>query len=735
VNRRRSLPFLAVMFALSGCAGLIHEVAWARTLGQSLGNSLQALTIVLVAFLGGLGLGSAAGARLAGRCRNPLAAYAGVEGILALFGIASPAVAALVPRFLEAFGPGCESTLSLQALRLGVAIVALAPPTLLMGASFPILVRQAVGSGAAPGNALAVLYGANTLGGAAGALVGSFGLLPFLGTRGSFVAAGLLNATAAGLACWRKRTSQAAAAMSVPITPLVDLEPQASRPRGLSMPALAVLAALAGSAGAVLQVGWTRCAALAFGSSVYALGVTLTSYILGLGAGPLVVRRRLSRPGGAPLVLALALAGAGLSSLLLVPVLGRLPIVAAFASGRIAPTPGLLIAVQFSIMVGLLLVPTLCLGAAFPALAACVSGRPGETHGPAGHLYAVSSWGSVAGFILAGFVALPQAGTRRTLLAASAATLLLAIVPVWSLPMRRRLASIGVTGLVLGALLLPVFLPAWDLDLISGGGFLYGPIYRSASGARGDLGAAIRRRGEILFAREDGVALVTTRRSPAGILSLQINGKTEASTGGDMSTQLLSAHLPLLLHPAPADVLIVGLASGISLGAAERHAVRTIQVIEIAPAVRQAARWFDDWNGRALDDARVQVVLDDARSRLLVRPRRFDVIASQPSNPSSSSGWPGRACSRGGCSASGSRPTASPRRTSAAWSGRSWRSFPGRPCGRSRRGAATTSSWGSRGTGPCGSTRRACATRATGRPGSTWSAPVSRTRPIFCPVS
>ena len=636
MSRPRSLPFLAAIFALSGCAGLIHEVAWARALGQSLGNSLQALTIVLVSFLGGLGVGSAAASRLAGRLRNPLAAYAALEGLLAVYGLVSPAVAALVPRVLEAIGPACGSPLSLLALRSGVAVVVLALPTILMGASFPILVREAVGGGAAPGRVLAVLYGVNTLGGALGALIGSFGLLPFLGTRGSFLAAGVLNAVAAGSALLRKDQGHAADRPSAGASRIPSAEPAApSRsPRALSLPALAFLAAFAGATGAILQVGWTRAAALAFGSSVYALGVTLASYILGLGAGPILVRRRLTQPGAPPLVLAVALAGAGLSSLLLVPVLGRLPIVAAFASGRIAPTPAMLIAVQFSVIAALLLIPTFCLGAAFPALAACGAALPGaSTHVSAGRLYAASSWGSVAGFVLAGFVALPGVGTRRSLLAASAVPLLLAIIPVFSLPMRRRRASIAALGLALGALLLPAFLPAWDLDLVSGGGFLYGPIYRSASGAGGDLGGAIRRRGDILFAREDGVALVTVRRSPAGVLSLQINGKTEASTGGDMSTQLLSAHLPLLLHAAPDDVLIVGLASGITLGAAERHDVRAIQVIEIAPAVREAARWFDDWSGSALEDARVQVVFDDARSRLLVTPRRFDVIASQPSNP------------------------------------------------------------------------------------------------------
>ncbi|HYS78836.1 MAG TPA: tetratricopeptide repeat protein, partial [Candidatus Dormibacteraeota bacterium] len=216
---------------------------------------------------------------------------------------------------------------------------------------------------------------------------------------------------------------------------------------------------------------------------------------------------------------------------------------------------------------------------------------------------------------------------------ASSASLLLGLIPLIGLSARRRSSWLAAAGLLSAALLVPPLLPGWDPRLISGGAFLYGPIYRAAAGARGDLKEAIRRRGPILFSKEDGVSLVTVRRSPAGVLSLQLNGKTEASTGGDMSTQLLSAHLPLLLHSSPADVLVIGLASGITLGAVERHPVRSIEAIEIAPGVVRAARLFDAWNQRALDDPRASVTIDDARSRLLVRRTRYDVITSQPSNP------------------------------------------------------------------------------------------------------
>ena len=621
---------LTLVFALSGCAGLVHEVAWARALGQSLGNSLQALTTVLAVFLGGLGLGSAIAARAAGRSRDPLRAYAVIEGLLALCGVLAPALARVLPLILEAAGPWCGSEWSLSVLRCGLAVLALAPTTLLMGATLPYLVRESVSLGAPPGGALAALYGANTLGAAAGALLGSFALLPLLGTRAAFLAAGLMNALAAAAAVLLRSRPRAAPAGRQPLPSEAPAQAvpafSSARRQGLLMSA----AALSGAVGAVLQVGWTRVAALAFGSTVYALGITLASYIFGLGVGPFLARRRMARDGS-PAPAAAALAAVGLSSLLLVPILGRLPIVAAIASGWTDAAPASLLALQFGVVAALLLVPAVAQGTAFPALAAAAAGDPRDAHRLAGRLYAISTWGSVLGFVLAGLVALPFLGARRSLVAASAVSMLIALLPLSLLP-RRKVAMAG-GGLLFGALVLPWVLPGWDQELMSGGGFLYGPIYRSASGGGAHLRELIRGRGEILFSREDGTGLVTVRRSPAGIQSLQINGKTEASTGGDMSTQLLSAHLPLLLHPEPLDVLVIGLASGITLGAAERHPLRSIEVVEIAPAVAEAAKRFDAWNGRALADPRVRLVIDDARGRLIPRARRFDVITSQPSNP------------------------------------------------------------------------------------------------------
>ena len=115
---------------------------------------------------------------------------------------------------------------------------------------------------------------------------------------------------------------------------------------------------------------------------------------------------------------------------------------------------------------------------------------------------------------------------------------------------------------------------------------------------------------------------------------MTIDGKADAGTGEDIGTQLILGHLPLLLHPNPEDVLVIGLGSGITLGAVEQHPeVKTIDAVEIEPAVVEAARYFNKYNNRALEDPRLNLIVGDARNYTLLSDKKYDVITAEPSNP------------------------------------------------------------------------------------------------------
>ena len=101
----------------------------------------------------------------------------------------------------------------------------------------------------------------------------------------------------------------------------------------------------------------------------------------------------------------------------------------------------------------------------------------------------------------------------------------------------------------------------------------------------------------------------------------------------DMPTQLMLGHLPLLVHPAPSEVAVIGLGAGVTAAAVARHPVTRLDVVEIEPAVVEASRFFTKVNDGVLGDPRVRTVLADGRNFLLTSSRRFDVIISEPSNP------------------------------------------------------------------------------------------------------
>ena len=138
--------------------------------------------------------------------------------------------------------------------------------------------------------------------------------------------------------------------------------------------------------------------------------------------------------------------------------------------------------------------------------------------------------------------------------------------------------------------------------------------------------------GRLLYYRDGAMASVAVREA-AGTTSLAIDGKVDASNAGDMLTQRLLAHVPLLLHPAPRRAAILGLGSGVTLGSALRHPLERADVLEISPEVVQASRFFEPENSRALADPRVRLIVGDGRTHLMLSReslRRHRLGALQP---------------------------------------------------------------------------------------------------------
>jgi spermidine synthase len=624
-----------LIYGASGAAALIYEVTWTRLLTLEMGHGVAAASTVLAAFMGGLAIGAAVGGRYGGRLSpaGALRTYAGLEVAIALLALLLPMqLAALHPLFVTTYANG-DSAVAFPLVRLVSSLLLVAIPAAAMGATFPIASRWMVPDASRAAGAAGQLYASNTVGAALGALTAGFVLLPALGLSGATwvgVAINLAVAVASWAIAARVGTAPAGAEArrAEPTRPKRDRRGAKAAPAhaGLGLPWVAATAlGLSGFASLALQVVWTRLLALILGPTTYAFSVIVSTFIAGLAIGsavaaPLAARSRHPMLGLALCLLAsvalAAAAAAGVDWALL-----------SMAAAVTAPDAafGTVLARQV-VLVGTLLVPmTVAFGAAFPFAVAVGTKDDATVVSDLGLIYAVNTVGAIVGALAAGFLLVPQLGLHNTirlvviLMAAGTAVLLL-VSPTTA---RTRLAGLAAAA----AVLFPgVALPGWNASLLSSGAYKY------ASAASGlDLTTSLTA-GRLLYYREGASATVAVREV-AGTTSLSIDGKVDASNAGDMLTQRLLAHIPLLLHPEPTRVAILGLGSGVTLGSALRHPIEAADVLEISPEVVEASRFFEPENHQALADPRTRLIIGDGRTHLRLSRDQYDVIVSEPSNP------------------------------------------------------------------------------------------------------
>jgi spermidine synthase len=662
-------------FFLSGATGLVYEVLWTRLLGATIGNTHFSITLVVSVFMGGLALGSYAGGRRADRSANPLRLY----GILVLLiGLSCllipPLVEAARPIFAWLYPPydGDPEAGPLLAVRILVCALLLIVPTSFMGATLPVLSRHFARSLGRVGGTVGALYALNTLGAVVGALFTGFIGIHRLGLWGTnLLAVGIDVAIGlAVLAAARKAASAPAAPREPEPARALPREPAAAPAAGAGAPSamegaraasvrLAVLAfALSGFANMLLQIAWTKAIVLTIGNSTYAFSLIVSLFILGIALGGGIVSSFVDRLRNPPLALGALILLTGLSVAATIPLLGYFPILGARLFGSIEePRYETLLLLHVLLVAAVILPSTVLMGTVFPIVGKIRTLSIASVGSAIGGAYFWNTVGSILGTLAAGFVFIPLFGrVYDTLYLGAGVSLLVGFVLVLlSLP--RPDLRLAVSAAFAALVLLPqlMFLPHgvlgsknpyWHPAIMSQGAYVsstFRHAYRDAEGRvipRREYVEDVLRVNTVLSYHEGIHAPVAVVRSPTGAVAMRISGKVEASlapSGGynnDLPHQILAGHLPMILHPAPREVLTLGLGGGVTLGTLTLYPVDSIDSLEISPEVIAAAReHFAEANRGALDDVRVRNVIGDGRNHLEYTPRRYDVITSVPSNP------------------------------------------------------------------------------------------------------
>ena len=583
--------------------------------------------------MGGLAIGAFAGGAWTRRltASRALRAYACIEIAIGALALLVPfEIAAFHPLLARAYGDGPGGSL-FHTVRLLSALLIVGAPATLMGATYPLITHAAASDAPSSG----ALYASNTAGAAAGALATGFVFLPIMGLFRSTLVGVAGNVVVAVIA-WRlataERLREAEPAADIPSAPArtrrARSAPAAQAPVA-ALPAhfrLALFAtAAAGCSALALELAWTRTLAMVMGPTTYAFSATVACFIVGLAIGSGLAAWRLRVRGDRwPAIgwLALVLAAAALATGVAVGTFDSMLLDIAVRSTRPEVTYRRFMLWEFADAAARVIPAAIAFGAAFPL---CLGVARADSSRQAGWVYGANTIGAIAGSLATAWLVLPAVGLLGTYASASA-LLCAASLTTAFFAWRRAPVFVLLSAALVVATGLALQNAGWNPKLLSSGAYKYAA-YIGGDGLDARLMA-----GTLHYYREGASGTVAVR-DLAGVRTMSIDGKVDASNGGDMLTQRLLAHVPLMLHGSAKRVAIVGLGSGVTAGSALTHPVDRVDLLEISPEVVDAAAWFATENRGVLKDPRVRLVLGDARSHFRLAPSRYDVIVSEPSNP------------------------------------------------------------------------------------------------------
>jgi len=371
-----------------------------------------------------------------------------------------------------------------------------------------------------------------------------------------------------------------------------------------------------GFAALVYEIVFLKTLSLFLGQSIYAFSVMLAAFMFGIGIGSLLA----SKFKGEPLWLfSLTQFGIAAFGIIYIPLLNSISIPAFY----IATLPFYLhngSMIIFSL--ALLAIPTSLMGISFPLLLRHVVDEKKDKK-PIGQLFSFNTVGGLLGSLAAGFIFLPVLGVSGALIIASVINLSVAVSIKTKFLLKRVVAAVVLLAILI--LINP------QIDVFSVGSFYNAKLYGSVEGFKERIENK-RKNSKILFSDFDVYGSVFVLQT-GQYKVLYINGKPDAGTTQDATTELLTGYIPMLLNDDAKKVAVVGLGSGITVGATLQFDADKVDVYEINPAVVEANKYFDAESHYALSNPKTKVIMGDARRNLALSGVVYDVIISEPSNP------------------------------------------------------------------------------------------------------
>ncbi len=607
----RRAAFAAVFF-LSGSSALIFETLWLRVSGIAFGNSVWAAALILSSFMAGLALGGLIAAVGTLRVWRPLRVYACLEAMVAILGCTLVfAIPLLGVSFRPLFALFWNHQEILNFLRFAISFLILLIPATAMGLSLPVVMADPLIRSDAFHRTIGLLYGSNTLGAVAGALLTEGFLVQAFGLFGTALIAGAISLSASVGALFLSRRTYVLDQEELSVSDMKESRKLRSLPWRLLTTAFGT-----GLFILCLEVVWFRLLHLYVASTAIAFAVMLAVMLAGIGCGGLLasaLHARLAKyPSWLPSLLLLAaflITGCYFYFPGLVPVHSP-------PAERILWSRIILLALE------LIFPAAVVSGILLPTIAARIQQKVSSRLNASGFTLFFNTLGAALGPLLASFVLLPAAGFQTALLLCAAGYLLLALLFVeFSAAALRRRSGWILPGFVVLMTAVLLLFPR----------------------SRADVHLANAREpyevdGSRLLQHTEGSAdtlqlLENDFLGQPYYYRLLTNGFSMSATHPRSQRYMrLFAYLPLALRPGATSVLQLCYGVGVTADAfAQDPGLERIDIVDTSREVFGLAPCYKGiGEPHPLRDKRVRTVIQDGRFFLQVAPRKYDIITGEP---------------------------------------------------------------------------------------------------------
>lgn len=624
--------FYFLLFFISGISGLIYESIWSHYLKLFLGHAAYSQTLVLIIYMGGMALGAWITGNKIKKAVNLLFFFALIELALGVSALGFHNLFTVYQNFsYYRLIPVLNSPLPVLFYKWLSASVIILPQSMLLGATFPLMaagfIRRFPGTS---GYKISILYFSNTLGASAGVLLSGFYLINRFGLKGALIFGGILDIIVGVcilLLHWRDKSANisensAKKPASTQNFPDISIEHK----KQYFKPLLIISGATA-AASFMYEIGWIRMLSLVLGSSTHSFELMLSAFILGMALGSFFIRKRIDRIQNVPQALVIVQVIMGASAILSTLTYSKMFYFMKFIIESLAKNEqGYILFNLFSdiICMIIMLPSTICIGMVLP-LIINIFYKHGYGEENIGKVYSINTFGSIAGVLVAVWVVMPLTSVRLLIAFGGIIDIAIGLYILYAFKdtSKSRLRE---------------FLPHTSAAFVAFA-IAFGRIDPVLTASGVFRNGTIIKNKRVVYNKDGRTATVTLFRNNDNLV-LTTNGKPDASVNveggvsGDEYTMSIAAILPLAITNCNSNAAVIGMGSGMTAHyLLLDSSVSSVDVIEIEPAMVNAARKIGKKVDNTFSDSRCKIYIDDAKTFFSTHRKKYDIIVSEPSNP------------------------------------------------------------------------------------------------------